>query len=100
MSDNTNYGTPSSNDQSQTQTSSDEVFYVRLLSGKSMAFKVDPNMTGRQLKEEIMKQESINVDQQRLIYQGKQIEDDDTLGSFSIGADANIHLVLRLKGGE
>jgi len=81
-------------------------FFVRLLSGACLAFSLNPEMTIAQVKEEIFNQQQIPVEQQRLVYQGKQLDERDsvtgeehTLGYYQVGDNASIHLVLRLRGG-
>uniref|UniRef100_A0A915MVT3 Ubiquitin-like domain-containing protein n=1 Tax=Meloidogyne javanica TaxID=6303 RepID=A0A915MVT3_MELJA len=40
----------------------------------------------------------IPPDQHRLIYMGKQLEDDRTIAYYDIEDGATIHLIMRLKG--
>lgn len=82
-------------------------FFVRLLTGATLAFSLNPEMTIAQVKQEICNQQQIPVEQQRLVFQGKQLEDRDpttgeehTLGYYQIGDNSSIHLVLRLRGGR
>ena len=48
------------------------------------------------LKKQVENQESIPTDQQQLIFAGKQLEDDKTLGEYNIQKAATIHLVILL----
>ena len=39
-----------------------------------------------------------NISKQRLIYNGRQLEDDKNLKYYEIQKDSTIHFVLRLRG--
>ena len=71
---------------------------VKTLSGKSIKLNVDPDTTIEMVKGLIEKQEGIAQENQRLIYAGKQIEDDDTLEDHGIRSGCMIHLVMRIGG--
>lgn len=69
---------------------------IQTLTGKIISINIDSTDTILQLKRNIEEKEGIPTDQQRLIYNGKQLQDVHTLNDYSIVNESTIHLVLRL----
>ena len=72
---------------------------VKTLTGKNIEINISQSQTCMDLKGLIQDEEGIPPSQQRIIFAGKQLEEDRTIKSYSIQNESTLNLVLRLRGG-
>ncbi|TKR96304.1 hypothetical protein L596_010344 [Steinernema carpocapsae] len=72
---------------------------VKTLTGKEVELDIETDEKVSRLKEKIEEKEGIPPAQQRLIFAGKQMNDDKGVHEYKIVGGSVLHLVLALRGG-
>ncbi|EAZ62794.1 predicted protein [Scheffersomyces stipitis CBS 6054] len=72
---------------------------VKTLTGRDILVDIEPVDRIIRIKEMMEEKEGITPAQQRLIFNGSQLDDDKTVQESGIPAGASLHLVLTLRGG-
>ena len=72
--------------------------FVKTLTGKTILLWVTASESVFSVKTKVAAKEGLPPEAQRLIYGGRQLEDDKPLSDFSVTKEATLHLVLRVGG--
>lgn len=71
--------------------------FVKMVSSKTITLDVRPTDTVAEVKSVIYQLQKIPTDQQRLLYNAKELKDQSTMSE--VGNNATLHLALHLVGG-
>jgi hypothetical protein len=75
------------------------ILTVNTLARTSFSLIVTASTTVEQLKYLIQDQEDVEFSLQNLIYNGKSLQDENTLAFYGITKNTDLFITLRLKGG-
>ena len=72
---------------------------VKTLTGRLTNVEMEPTNTIMDLKARLQEQVGITVEQIRLVFAGRQLNDTQQLSHYSITPGSIVHMVLALRGG-
>ena len=74
--------------------------FIKTLTGETIDIKVSPNDSIKKIKEEIDKKKNILPRNQKLMFNGKELNDNGTINEYNIENNSTIHLIIRLTSLE
>jgi hypothetical protein len=72
--------------------------FVKTFQNRTITIRIHRYNTVYTLKKKISEKEGIEIEQQWLIFSGRQLDDEQLLTDYHIGVDATIQVMARLRG--
>ncbi|AAD25767.1 Belongs to the PF/00240 Ubiquitin family [Arabidopsis thaliana] len=74
------------------------MIFIKTLTGRTNTYEVKGSDTIRELKAKHEEKEGIPVEQQRLIFQGRVLEDSKAISDYNIKHESTLHITLHQCG--
>jgi len=71
--------------------------YIKTMTGKTIMLMVSSSDTILQVKKKIQDKEGVSTSEQRILYSGKQLEDERTIEDYGIPKESTLFLIVRLN---
>ena len=72
---------------------------LTLLQGNTVSLEVQPTETVEDVKKMIQEKENIDYYNQRLVFAGKELEDNEMICSYPIAEEATLEVLFKMAGG-
>ena len=72
---------------------------VRTVSGRTVSLEVSPEETVESVKKQLQERENVDCYNQRLVFAGKELEDNELVSSYHISEDATVEMLFKISGG-
>ena len=68
--------------------------YIKTLTGRTVSLIVEESETIKTVKEKLMEKDGVPVVEQRLVFNGHELEDRETLQHYGITRESTLHVVI------
>ena len=72
---------------------------VKTVSGRTVSLEVQPTETVESVKKQLQERENVDSYNQRLVFAGKELEDNELLSSYPISEEATVEMLFKIAGG-
>jgi len=73
--------------------------HIKKLDGQKEEFSLEPSDTVMKVKEMLSEKTGVHKDQIRLIFKGKPMVDEKSLGEQQVAAGSTVHMIMQMRGG-